>query len=238
MKRGVDGFDSALPKGLDRFASDRSHPESGVDIVSARLFKIPLAWRFTIAIAFQLAIVASIPIPKAIVIATGDTIYLQTRPIDPYDILRGRYVTLDYEIEQSSAISNLPGYLTPEQLQTTDGERPDRIYLILEKSKLDPNELDRNVSVNSVIPWNAVEVAYRLPETLEEGQQLLSGQLSFHSSREWIDIGLGQYFIPESIGDALEKDIRQHQEATLAEVKVDRRGNSALMGIWVEERKY
>lgn len=206
--------------------------------MNPRAIGISLSWRFTLAIAFQLAIVLSIPAPKAITIATGNTIYLATRPVDPYDILRGRYVTLEYAVEQSFEIADLPGYLSKEQLEETHGELPDRIYLIMEKRAIETGERDSNAPTRAVSAWDAVRVAYRLPQDLDEHQQILASKLSFHSSRVWIDAGLGQYFIPEAIGDALEEDIRQHQEATLVEVKVDRRGNAALVGVWVEDREY
>ncbi|MGK7907185.1 MAG: GDYXXLXY domain-containing protein [Synechococcus sp.] len=206
--------------------------------MNPRAIGISLSWRFTLAIAFQLAIVLSIPAPKAITIATGNSIYLATRPVDPYDILRGRYVTLEYAVEQSSEIADLPGYLSKEQLEETYGELPDRIYLIMEKRAIETGERDSNATTRAVSAWDAVRVAYRLPQDLDKHQQILASKLSFHSSRVWIDAGLGQYFIPEAIGDALEEDIRQHQEATLAEVKVDRRGNAALVGVWVEDREY
>ena len=184
--------------------------------------------RFILAISIQLAIVFSISVPQAITLATGNTIYLATRPIDPYDLLRGRYVTLEYEAESPAVLKMLPGYLSRSELEDVYGQIPRRIYLVME-----PRESQATIPV-----WQPVRVAYSLPQELDTEQQLLAGRLVDRWENLEMDAGLGRYFIPEAIGDDLEDDIRQHQEATLAEVKVDRRGNSALVGVWVEDRQY
>ena len=190
--------------------------------------RTPLMWRFILAIAVQVAIVLAIPLPKAITIATGNTIYLSTRPIDPYDLLRGRYVTLDYEAESLPVLETLPGYLSRPKLEELYGQTPPRIYLVMEPS----------ATAEVVAAWQPVRVAYGLAPELEEGQLLLGGRLVNRWHNFEVDLGLGRYFIPEAIGDELETDIREHREATLAEVKVDRRGNAAIVGVWVEDRQY
>ena len=187
-----------------------------------------LMWRFIFAVSIQVAIVLSIPVPKAITLARGSTIYLATRPIDPYDLLRGRYVTLDYEAENPAILETLPGYRSRPELEEFYGRIPPRIYLVME-----PNEPEAAVAA-----WQPVRVAYSLPQDLGAGQHLLAGRLVNRWQNLEVDIGLGRYFIPEAIGDELEEDIRQHREATLAEVKVDRRGNAAIVGVWVEDRQY
>ena len=53
-----------------------------------------------------------------------------------------------------------------------------------------------------------------------------------------LDVGLGAYYIPEAIGDTLEDDIWDNPEGTRAEVKVDKRGKTALISLWVEDRNY
>ena len=192
----------------------------------------PWSLAFTLAILAQLGIVLAIPIPKAITIATGTTIYLDTRPVDPYDLLRGRYVTLDYSVESPDVLQVLPGYLAPEELEETYGSLPERVYLVMQAGESQADE------DQAIVAWQPIRVAYSRPEDLEPGQQLLAGQLEYGWQGLGVDTGLGSYFIPETMGDALEDDIRQHQEATIAEIKVDSRGNSALIGVWVEDRQY
>ncbi|MEM9568846.1 MAG: GDYXXLXY domain-containing protein [Cyanobacteria bacterium P01_E01_bin.34] len=193
---------------------------------------------FALAVVAQVGIVLAIPLPKALTLATGTSIFLETRPIDPYDPLRGRYVTLDYFLEDPPSIETIPGYLSIDEIEVTFEQMPDRIYFIMEPR--DPTAPESS-EPNPVIAWEAVEITYRLPEELEQGQQVLAGELKVSHYNVWhaaIDLGLDSYFIPETIGDELEDDIRRHRENTLVEVKVDRRGNSALVGVWVEDRQY
>jgi uncharacterized membrane-anchored protein len=55
---------------------------------------------FALALALQLAILAAVPAKKVRAHFSGREITLETRPIDPYDLLSGYYVTLGYAIER------------------------------------------------------------------------------------------------------------------------------------------
>lgn len=202
--------------------------------MNARIPRNRWPWAFGLAVLAQVGIVLAIPMPKAMTLATGTSIFLETRPVDPYDLLRGRYVTLRYELEDRTEIEAIPGYLSKTELDTTFEQVPDRIYFIMEQSESAPS----GASTDSVFAWNAVEIAYHLPDDLGDDQQVLAGELITSSDDVWVELDLDSYFIPETIGDDLEDDIRQHREDTLVEVKVDRRGNSALVGVWVEDRQY
>jgi uncharacterized membrane-anchored protein len=165
---------------------------------------------------FQGMIVFSIPAQKAYTLTTGTTVFLQTVPVDPYDLLRGRYVTLDYAAAQSETLEKLPGWSSELQ------EKP-VVYLTLK-----PGEGMRD-------PWIPVGIHSQFPETIPPGYQVIQGRW-----RRWggLDFGLSQYFIPEGIGDGLEADLRHHPQAARAEVKVDAQGKSALVQLWVEDRSY
>lgn len=179
--------------------------------------KIPL-WRFLIPLAVQVAIVLSIPAQKVMTITNGTTVYLQTVPVDPYDVLRGRYVTLNYDIARRSRLETLPGWSDDLPKRGTE------VYVVL----------DPPTTEQSREPWQPVSVSDTYPETLDPGQQVIKGRW-----QGWrLDLGLGAYYIPEDIGDTLEDDIWDNPEATRAEVKVDKRGKTALISLWVEERNY
>ena len=182
-----------------------------------RRTKLPL-WRFVIPLAVQVAIVLSIPAQKVMTISTGTTVYLQTAPIDPYDLLRGRYVTLNYEIAQRSLLETLPGW--SDDL----AKRGQELYVVLRPP----------TDNQSREPWQAIAVSGIPPEVIEPDHQIIKG-----TWRGWrLDLGLGAYYIPEAIGDALEDDIAENREDSRAEVKVDRHGKTALLGLWVEDREY
>ncbi|MEN9261903.1 MAG: GDYXXLXY domain-containing protein [Thermostichus sp. HHBFW_bins_43] len=176
-------------------------------------------WRFWLPLLLQLGIVVLIPARQALTLATGTTIYLQTAPVDPYDLLRGRYVTLAYALDRRSALEELPGW-SPELLST-----PGILYL-----RLAPPEPEEDPTQ----PWRAVGVSRDRPKDLTPEEKVLQGW--FNGWR--LEFGIEEFFIPEAIGDALEEDIRRHPEATRAEVKVDPWGKAALVGLWVEGRRY
>ncbi len=169
-----------------------------------------------IPLLFQGMIVFSIPAQKAYTLTTGTTVFLQTVPVDPYDLLRGRYVTLDYAAAQQETLETVPGW-APE-LQ----EKP-VVYVILK-----PGEALRD-------PWIPVGIQGQFPQTIPPGHQVIQGRW-----RRWggLDFGLSQYFIPEGSGAGLEADLSDHPQAARAEVKVDAQGRSALVQLWVEDRNY
>lgn len=185
-------------------------------------------WRFGFVLLLQLAIVLAVPLPKAITRATGTSIALQTTPVDPYDILRGRYVTLGYAAEQISTLSNLPGWSDRPEGRSAQSVQP--IYLILEPNPDAPSAVP-------VRAWHPVAVAWQYPRTSNASQRIIKGTYR-DLYRPEVDLGLSQYFIPEERGDTLERDMNAHREATTVEIKLDRRGRSVLVRLWVEDRSY
>lgn len=55
--------------------------------------------RFGLALAFQIVLLAVIPLTRLEAITGGRPISLVTRPVDPYDLWAGYFVTLNYQIE-------------------------------------------------------------------------------------------------------------------------------------------
>jgi uncharacterized membrane-anchored protein len=139
--------------------------------------------------------------------------------MDPYDLLRGRYVTLNYAIAQPSLLEKLPGW--SDQMATQNSS----FYIVIAPPPKtgDPTH-----------PWQAVAVSQAFPDPLQPGHQVIKARYQTWQA----DLGLCAYYIPEAVGDGLEEDIRQHQEKTRVQAKVDRRGNAALVHIWVEDRVY
>ncbi|MEN9205221.1 MAG: GDYXXLXY domain-containing protein [Thermostichales cyanobacterium BF4_bins_65] len=175
----------------------------------------PSWWAIGIPLLVQVGIVVAIPAQKAYTLATGTTVFLQTVPVDPYDLLRGRYVTLDYQLARWETLEALPGW-SPQLL-----DRP-TVFITLKPG------------ATPEAAWIPVAIAAEYPAVVEPGQQVIRGR--WQGSR--LDLGLGEYFIPEAIGDDLEADLRQHPELARAEVKVDAQGRSALVRVWVADRSY
>ena len=68
-------------------------------------------WPFALAVVLQLGLLATIPGKKIWAQQFGAEISLKTRPVDPYDMLAGYYVTLAYEVER------VPTSLRPSGVQ-------------------------------------------------------------------------------------------------------------------------
>ncbi|MDX2271354.1 MAG: GDYXXLXY domain-containing protein [Cyanobacteriota bacterium] len=177
-------------------------------------------WRLAVPLGIQLLIVLGIPTQNALILATGTTVFLQSAPVDPYDLLRGRYVILNYEVGEMERLKTLPGWQSRY-------EQGGSLYLTLEA---DPQ--------SSLTPptWKAVAVSDQYPDVVSSDQVILKGVGDPYGWR--VDFGLGAYYIPEAVGDQLEEDMRDYPQATRMEVKVDGGGNAALVSIWVEDRTY
>jgi uncharacterized membrane-anchored protein len=99
-------------------------------------------------------------LPPLFLLKSGTEISLRTRPIDPFSIFRGQYVTLDYEIGTGSGRGLL------------DMDEPRRVYLTLEKK----GDFYERVAVSDMIP------------SLKEGQVCIRGESRWGTTR-FPDIG-------------------------------------------------
>ena len=57
----------------------------------------------------QIGLVALMVVDRVNILRTGTDVTLQTRPVDPRDLLRGDYVTLSYEISRVPPGTTIPG---------------------------------------------------------------------------------------------------------------------------------
>jgi len=143
-----------------------------------------------LAVLFQLGALMWMAWNREDILRNGQSVELETAPVDPRDIFRGDYVRLDYRL------STLPGGLARDGLKEKGGDRGERIYTVLRRVE------DR---------VEAVEVSDRKPE---QGLYL-RGRLT----RAWkptrrdealrIKYGIEQYFVEQGHGLALEQRRRR-----------------------------
>jgi uncharacterized membrane-anchored protein len=67
------------------------------------------ARNFWLALGVQLLLLSSVPAKAIYTLNSGTTVFLQTAPVDPVDLLRGYYQTLGYEISSLNTLAKLPG---------------------------------------------------------------------------------------------------------------------------------
>jgi len=96
--------------------------------------------KFIIIVLFQVLLLAAIIAYRQYWVATGERVLLGTEPVDPRDIFRGDYVTLNYEISSL----DLTGLGTAEQFRPKE-----RIYVLLEKA---PDNTYKAASIIRTLP--------------------------------------------------------------------------------------
>jgi uncharacterized membrane-anchored protein len=179
-------------------------------------------WRLLISLLIQLGSIITLLAPTTYRQLTGKTVILQTAPIDPYDVLRGRYVTLEYNISRVEALKNLPGW--NDMIKQYPGSQyypvpqGTTIYIVM-----------RNEGVTTR-PWKPLRVTSTLPTTLPENQVALRGVYQYGS----IVYGLEKFYMPEVKVDFANQDIFDssqirvgQQQPIIMQIKVDSQGNAA-----------
>jgi uncharacterized membrane-anchored protein len=164
---------------------------------------------FAAAVAAQVLILAAMPLSKAYTRATGRTVVLKVAPVDPYTILSGYYVRLGYEVNSPAGLA--------ENRDLTEGRT---VYTVIEQQ---PDGI-----------WRAVRMSAVPPASLPPNQVFLRGRQTY--SR--VEYGIEEFYIPEDKRGVIENDLRENASQARVEVKVDSRGNAALVRLLIGNRVY
>ncbi|MBF2020325.1 MAG: GDYXXLXY domain-containing protein [Hydrococcus sp. C42_A2020_068] len=197
------------------------------------------SWRFWVPLLFQSALILVVPAQAIYTHFSGKTIVLQTLPVDPYDLLRGRSLRLRYNISRVDALERLPGWETI--VQSNRGEKQTafrtgtRFYVILQApaKAAEPGQPPR--------AWKPVAVSHDRPSDLPSDRVALEGKQSIYP---WIDYGLETYYFPQEQGDEIKARIGQtlgnsNRERPFAvEVKVDSQGHAIPLSLWIGNNNY
>ena len=164
--------------------------------------RIPKAVLFGVAVLLQCLLLVLMVADRVQILREGVEVTLQTRPIDPRDLLRGDYVTLGYDISQLPA-GALAGQSSAE-----------RDPIVFVKLAPDANGLYQAVSVH------AEPVSVTAPEVLIRGRVTYScgstGRI--FCDKLTIRYGLESYFVPEGEGKKLEQARNQQKLRVVAAV--------------------
>lgn len=164
--------------------------------------RLPKAVLFGVAILLQCAILVLMVADRVRILREGREVTLQTRPVDPRDLLRGDYVVLGYDISQLPA-GALAGQPTAE-----------RNPVMFVKLAPDANGLYQAVSVH------AEPVTVTAPEVLIRGRIAYSCGSTSRTFCDKLQIryGLESYFVPEGEGKKLEQARNQQKLRVVAAV--------------------
>ena len=164
--------------------------------------RIPKAVLFGAAILLQCALLILMVADRVRILREGREVTLQTRPVDPRDLLRGDYVVLGYDISQLPA-GALAGQPTAE-----------RNPIVFVKLAPDANGLYQAVSVH------AAPVTVTAPAVLIRGRVSYSCGSTIRTFCDKLTVryGLENYFVPEGEGKTLEQARNQQKLRVVAAV--------------------
>jgi uncharacterized membrane-anchored protein len=170
--------------------------------LTERFARIPKMVLFGAAALIQIALLGAMITDRAQILRDGTEVKLQTRPIDPRDLLRGDYVVLGYDISQlrTGALKDQPA-----------GSRNPAVFV-----KLAPKAdgLYEPVSVHATaVPVTSPEVLIRGRVTY--GANCGSDGLSFCDMLQ-VRYNLEKYFVPEGEGKKLEDARNQRKLMVVA----------------------
>jgi uncharacterized membrane-anchored protein len=193
--------------------------------------KLPFA-RLAVPLFLQSLLIYSIAAQSIYALATGTTVLLKTAPVDPYDLLRGYYQTLSYDISSFSTLEKLPGWKSLKfQAEGAQLTKNQQVFITLAKTK----------STNATSPqaWQPVAIDPQMPANLSSDKIAIHGVSNGNS----IIYGLETYYMPEERKDGVNADINSARSSggkrnLLVEIKVDNRGLATPVGLWVGDKQY
>ena len=144
-------------------------------------------WLIIIVAALQVAVLAQMAGQRELVVKNGKTIYLRTTPVDPRDLFRGDYVSLDYEI------SSVPKSLLRDGLAENKCKQGMRVYAVLDANQ---NNLCQLAYVTDKKPKDGLFIRGRV------------GRQYVESSSIRVLYGIEAYFMQQGKGKQLERDRR------------------------------
>jgi uncharacterized membrane-anchored protein len=192
--------------------------------------KLPFG-RLAVPLFLQSLLICSIAAQSIYALATGTTVVLKTMPVDPYDLLRGYYQILSYDISSFNTLNKLPGWKNLKRPKgSANLDRNQHVYVTLVKT---------NSNSPTLQAWKPVAIDAQLPTNLSADKIAIRGVSNGNS----IIYGLETYYMPEDRKDGVNADINSTRSSgnnrnLLVEVKVDNRGVATPVGLWVGDKQY
>ena len=172
--------------------------------------------KFFLAVGFQLMVIIIMIIFKSSILVGGTEIKLKIMPVDPRDLLRGDYVTFDYDI------SNLDAYYFYD-LEVSEG---DNIYVSLEE------KFDSNIRSSKYNYYDVVRVSKNKPKG---DSIILKGKIASYGGGDIVRVkyGIEEYFVPEGKGQ-----INFAGRNVMVGVVVNKDGNAVLKNVYMDGEKW
>ncbi|HII79780.1 MAG TPA: hypothetical protein HA261_05165 [Methanosarcina sp.] len=182
---------------------------------------------FYLTVVFWLLIFSGFILYKEYTLRTGTEVLLKTEPVDPRDLFRGDYVTLNYEISTLN-LGEIPA-------EDPYFEYNDRIYLALEiengygvPKKIYKNPPDDELYIKGTVK----ELIY---DWEEDKEGLIAEEPRIKELR--IEYGIESYFVPEGRGREIESQQWTGREGVDVKVVVDKFGNAVIKSLLIDGKE-
>ncbi|MFA5880719.1 MAG: GDYXXLXY domain-containing protein [Eubacteriales bacterium] len=165
---------------------------------------------FTLAVVLQIIVLVVMIGMKWSTLAYGTKILLKTKPVDPWDLFRGDYVVLNYDLSDLN-LKTIPADIS-------DFKNNETVYVVLKQQGR---------------YWVADSVSHTRPSG---GTLAIKGVVIYYNSGDKVlnlQYGIESYFVPQDQGRTIEKE----RSSLEAEVSVDSSGNSALVGLFIQGKE-
>ncbi|KGP72140.1 GDYXXLXY domain-containing protein [Pontibacillus yanchengensis] len=164
-------------------------------------------WLFIVVVAAQAVYLLAMAGSYYLIEDFGETVTLQTAPVDPSDVFYGDYVILNYEV------STIPeGQLNEEEL-----ERGDKVFVYL--APVDDGSYE-------------VQRASIQKQDAKENEVIMTGRYEFKANDGFqVDYGIGRYYVEDNTGETYEN----HSGDMTVEVAIAPWGQKKIVGVTLEE---
>jgi Uncharacterized membrane-anchored protein len=180
-----------------------------------------------LTVVFWLLIFSGFITYKEYTLRTGTKVMLKTLPVDPRDLFRGDYVTLNYEIST----------LDMEKLQADDSyfynDEPVYLTLELKNGYGIPKEIYAAPPEDELyIKGKVSDIIYNW-ETDESGNTIEEAAIK----ELRVDYGIESYFVPEGRGMEIETAQRTGKTEVDAKVVIDKYGNAVVKNLLIDGKE-
>ena len=163
---------------------------------------------FIVAVLVQLLLLGAVAAKRIIPLYVGRTVILKIEPVDPYDIFKGYYLQLDYDI---SRLDSLKQSHLPEN---------GRVYVVLEENK-------QGI-------WRATSAHAQWPNEIPDTAVVIKARKEYAR----FNYGLESFYVPETERTHIESELRRNISDAYAEVAVGPFGNATLLRLKVKDKLY
>lgn len=179
---------------------------------------------FYLTVVFWLLIFSGFIAYKEYTLRTGTEVMLKTLPVDPRDLFRGDYVTLNYEI----------GTLDMEKLQAENSYfyNDEPVYLALELK----NEYGTPKGIYTTPPEDELYIKGKVKDIIYDWETDESGIMTEEATikKLRVDYGIESYFVPEGRGMEIEKVQQTRRKEVDAKVIIDKYGNAIVKSLLID----